>query len=432
MLAMRDGFALLGVVGPRAVAEIPNQETLKSDKKTFLEQLRLINLSVIATCLLLFVGASFQSNGTLESAYDEARSIDLNARRFVDWLNSNHADVDSQLSSLFHKAPFHVYFGDTPTDFPESLAIFHVDTVSDSEQRRLSFFTEIDLSQFKGTLANFEEIWDRTSRPLSVIAGWDIGKAKTVTTPSDSGSDQRRHAEFSVATGKYKEGNGMMLLTGKTATYMEWNVPEQRWYWVVSVSSNFEPHRFVDEIPALSIDIPLEMKNPEQSLQAVAADGLKVPWPPGTFQESFPDLSRMSKGLESLSLKQLEEHLGDLRASGSESVEIFGAKLPVDFLRTWGILILFGAQLYYYLHIRQFHKVFGSEKSEPSFPWIACYESKVSRFVYCASITILPAATVIFLPLTQRSDFKNWTQMVFACCVVFASLAASLATWRET
>jgi len=53
------------------------KSTSNADKKAFLEQLRLINLSVVATCLLLLIGASFQTNSSLQNAYDEARSIRL-------------------------------------------------------------------------------------------------------------------------------------------------------------------------------------------------------------------------------------------------------------------------------------------------------------------------------------------------------------------
>ena len=130
-------------------------------------------------------------------------------------------------------------------------------------------------------------------------------------------------------------------------------VAEQQWYLVVKY--------FSSDLPLFRITIPLETKEQNQNIQLMAAVNLNMPSFPGTFQESFPNLSRLSKGLGSLSLKQLQEHIGELLASGFESVEIFGAKLPVVFLRTWGILIFFSAQLYYYLRwtpkFRQLAKV---------------------------------------------------------------------------
>jgi hypothetical protein len=79
-----------------------DESTSRSDKKTaFLEQLRLINLSVVAPCLLLFVGASFQSSSVIEGAYQQARSIRYQAPKFVDWLGDN--GLENQLISFLRE-----------------------------------------------------------------------------------------------------------------------------------------------------------------------------------------------------------------------------------------------------------------------------------------------------------------------------------------
>ncbi len=141
------------------------EETLEGDNKAFLEQLHLINLSVIATCLLLFVGANFESNGAIESAYKDARSIRLNAQRFVNWLDSNHLDLDSQLSSLilpeltgFHKDELDLHFrGGAHV----RVVYFRLKplVLSESVQHPFPVIRQEELHEFKETLAGFKEIW---------------------------------------------------------------------------------------------------------------------------------------------------------------------------------------------------------------------------------------------------------------------------------
>jgi hypothetical protein len=423
---------------------------VETQKKDFLEQLRLINLSVIATCLLLFVGASFQSSGALDSAYSDARSIRLNASRFVSWLQGRPLDLKSQLNTVLKKEELFLYHGRKKLSFEVDFPLDEL-TVPGSDRSAFPLLNSRELAAFKGTLASFREVWDLTyalSNGL-VITNWEPSEARQEALPysvEPAGHMPVPEAQKPAtvitllpndAAIQYEIGNDSPPSVIKLG--VERDTATSRWMfvadfdaeWYRESTSNAPYHSYNKASSPFRVLIPLDTKPENQNVQGSAIESLRLPWIPGRFQESFPDLSRLSKGLDSLSLEQLEDHIGELRASGSDSVEIFGAKLPVDFLRTWGILILFGVQLYYYLHIRQYHDVFGSERTEPSFPWIACYESKVSRFVYLASVTVLPVATAVFLPLSQRSEFRDLKQFTFACCAVSASLLASVLTWKE-
>lgn len=398
-----------------------------SDKKTFLEQLRLINLAIIATCLLLFVGAGFQTNNALQTAYQDSHSIHRNAYKFVGWLKSGHADLDSQLLSVNRNEPLSDYLHKPDNEFlPFDLETFHrflPIAVLKSQKNRFPFITREEIDNFKGTLDEFEQIWNTTAYSL-FITGWKLQQAKVDRSPDDTDINSSSLVTALKAQ-EFLANKDFILGVGRLSS-VQWYIADSQWYLVLagSTTSHQVSQRF-----GFRLLIPLETT--DQNIQTLAIRYLNLPWAPGTFRESFSDLNAISTGLESLNLKQLEMHMATLRASGSGSVEIFNTKLPVDFLCTWGILILFGAQLYYYLHIQQFHSVFGSEKSEPSFPWIACYDSGISRFVYVVSIIILPVVTVIYLLLIQLSEFKNHTYIIFACSSATASLLSAALTWWE-
>jgi hypothetical protein len=367
------------------------QGVLDSDKKGFLEQLRLINLSVIATCLLLFVGVNFQSNSVLNDAYKDAGSIRRNAGQFVSGLKSIKVDLESQIQALMRKQPLQLYLGRTRLDIIAHDYIFYDITVAESDRSDLSILQSKDLRDFSSTLAHFRKLWDQTYAFSNgtKITNWDLKQAS---------QSLENFKPFSSKFVRFGIGSPFTLKPGEEqktpGAFINGNPPEiaglslekdksrQRWILVIHFSLSYRKLFTtigppLEYSPPFKISVPLEMVQVDEDVQAMAAQSLKekVSWPSGTFQESFPDLSRIAKGLDSLELNQLEEHIRELRASGSESVEIFGAKLPVDFLRTWGILLLSSIQLYYYLHIRQFHLIFGSERDEPSFPWIACIKA---------------------------------------------------------
>lgn len=185
-------------------------------------------------------------------------------------------------------------------------------------------------------------------------------------------------------------------------------------------------------LPDFKIYIPVDLAFGGSDLQVKVSQALKIEWPTGLFAQSFPDLSKLAASISSVTLEDLQKHISDLRASGSQTVDVFGANIPSDLLRTWGLFVLIAVQFYYYIHLKQFHKTFGSERLNPSFAWVACYSDRTARYAYISSVIFVPIATAAYLSLTHLDFSTNKTQAILGIVAALAALNVALLTWRET
>jgi hypothetical protein len=391
----------------------------------FLGQLRLIYLSLVATCFLLLVGNNLQSNLALENAFRDSENIRANASRLDDWVSENNPlDLWSEIESVNKKQPAYIsYHGMTFYVIPStSTNAVEVDA-SDIEKFPTGEIFEYSQPVSGYSLAWFIKIWNETHawRQRSIIIGWDLTKA-TVTA---QGEDILISASAIPADNIRDFPNRSEFALKRDGANKEWELIE---------TIHKHVRRTVDEpdpLPDSKIHIPVQLRHGREDLQANVIQALKLDWRPGSFDQSFPDLSKLSGSISSLALDDLQKHIADLRASGSETVDVFGAKIPSDFLRTWGLFVLIAAQFYYYVHIRQFHRIFGSERSVPSFPWIACYSDIAARYAYVVSLTLIPSATAADLVLGHLTVPAAYLQSALSVAATLCVLGLAILTWRE-
>ena len=116
----------------------------------------------------------------------------------------------------------------------------------------------------------------------------------------------------------------------------------------------------------------------------------------GSFESCFPDLAAASKGFELLKLADFKNHVTQELEKGDTVFEAFGLKVPLQFLTSGGIVVVLSVQLYFYLHMREFHAKIKKSDSGWDVPWIGVYGSTLARAAYLATM-VMPVAAVALL-----------------------------------
>lgn len=110
-----------------------------------------------------------------------------------------------------------------------------------------------------------------------------------------------------------------------------------------------------------------------------------------SFESAFPELDEFTKHLRTTNLLELEKHLEFLSRESRGTLELFGAKLPLQTINQWAPLVLMSLQLYFLMHFFSFkNQADISSRSEWTFPWIALYQEPWVRLVFVLTSCVLP------------------------------------------
>ncbi len=184
-----------------------------------------------------------------------------------------------------------------------------------------------------------------------------------------------------------------------------------------------------------------ELLIPVASDRAVQFDGQSVliahakkpqNWKHGDFDYAFRQLSNITKDYEALDLITIEKVLAGEEKRTGESFEILGIKFPAENTTRWGILVIIGVQIYFWIHLREL-----SPKLRPNDPgwdvaWIGVYSSKYAKVATFVSTCLLPVSAALALGIRglSVSSFarSSWVLLVLGA---LATLTLSLAAWNR-
>jgi hypothetical protein len=154
-------------------------------------------------------------------------------------------------------------------------------------------------------------------------------------------------------------------------------------------------------------------------------------WRRGTFAETFPDLSEITKNYEKLDFETLDKILEAEESRTGDSFEAIGIKFPAEGVTRWGLLLILGIQLYLFLHLEELTPKLKPSDEGWEVAWIGVYKSDISRALYFASTILLPA-TVAFalayrMPTLTRTAW--WLRLVALLLGAALSLLLGLLAW---
>jgi hypothetical protein len=380
-------------------------EALEKSRVDFLGHLRLVHLSLAAICLALLVAASIAPPSPIENAYRQAIQIRSVANEAINWVRENtRPTLAAQVERLYKKKSFFISDGRRMYSIvalpgPVRSDIFK--SVDDLDSY-LTYNDRWDPSEptdvpFPSTLEDFQALWNRLYHwgIAFVIDDWRPDQARVQLDTTFTGA-----GEVIVETVRNKLRDTLWLHDKDTRLDRS---KENGWELVYEFPpvTGDRQHQH----PVRVLRIPVTLVRSQDNYQKRLVGSLKVQWLPGEFAETFPDLSKFAKGIESLRFRQLESYLERLRSEVRPPVQLFGAAIPGESLRKWGPVVLIAIQLYFLLHLRRYNRLFQSSGSSTRFAWIGIYEDPISRLVFGLSITALPLVTIMIISATHQEEY---------------------------
>jgi hypothetical protein len=134
---------------------------------------------------------------------------------------------------------------------------------------------------------------------------------------------------------------------------------------------------------------------------------------PGSFKQTFKDLSIAAHDESDLPLEDIKEFLHDEAAKGPEVFEAFGMKFPAGQITFWGVVLLLSIQLYFLVYLRQLFGRLRQDDAGWDVPWIGMDSSQLSKTILYTSLVILPlfASTLLGWQATVRLSSGYWDKI---------------------
>jgi len=165
------------------------------------------------------------------------------------------------------------------------------------------------------------------------------------------------------------------------------------------------------------------------SIQSLLIERMNVKPLLGDFAFSFPDVNELAKDLGSLSIRDLSRVFLAEKNRTAEKIELLGAKLDVQTVSTWGILILLTVAGYLYVIFREFVKRVSGNDEAWGVPWIGSSSEMTSGMAFYFTIAIF-LLTVGFL--TWRGAYLLGTvagALLYGLAMLFALTTAAGIIW---
>lgn len=157
---------------------------------------------------------------------------------------------------------------------------------------------------------------------------------------------------------------------------------------------------------------------------------------PGSFSQSFSDLTRATEDLQFAKLDDVKSYLFS-QMGKDEILELLGLKIPLPQLTIWGISVLLGTQTLFMIYLRQLAGKLGTSDPAWDVLWMGLDQSRFAEVVFFVTSVILPCLAVATLSLYSISqiiilDFNdsynpaywqwNWSGLLFFKGLILAAL----------
>jgi hypothetical protein len=145
--------------------------------------------------------------------------------------------------------------------------------------------------------------------------------------------------------------------------------------------------------------------------------------PFGKYSASFPELSVASEELQDIPIDPVQKHLRRLAEKTASSFEIFGTKIPAEAVSLWGLLIIIGIGIYFYLNVSELRSRLQPNDKAWSKAWLGVHDYSGSKLAMLIPVGIFPPFTIIICTVIPR--FANNTVLTIAALRDFSLLFGS-------
>jgi len=155
-------------------------------------------------------------------------------------------------------------------------------------------------------------------------------------------------------------------------------------------------------------------------------------WKHGQFDYSFRQLSAITKEYPTINIETCEQVLASEEKRGGESFEALGIRFPAENTTRWGILVIIGIQIYFWIHLRELKPKLRRNDPGWDVAWIGVYTSNYAKVAMFVLTCLLPLAAALALGIRglQVSSFAktNWALLVFGSA---ATLTLGILAWMR-
>ncbi len=436
----------------------------------YVEHLRTVHFSLVVLCVALIVLSLSRRPNEIQLAHAQIvqvqelvngshRDWDWN----WDWLETQLKDQTAELERHFGHPPDFEY--DTVTFESRGiirrvpLSILRGDYIvrnPEKSPKGLIFlssaipFSDEQLKKPK-TLREFRELWEGlSSENLFMILPEKISRTAFLIHPREFGgkaysrvivSFSKTGRSMGKSSGPCQDGpDPHRFFLGEYSQHAMEDIKkdnpqfEYRYYYGCTLSTEGSG---TEEMPSEALTLPIESfsKVPFDGQTALIAHSRSEwAWHHGSFDYSFPQLSAATKEYEDLDITKIEQVLAEEDKRTGDSFEAIGVKFPADSVHLWGILIIVGIQLYFWIHLRERSSKLSEGDTGWDVAWIGVYPSKVARVAMFSSTLVLPVLAALSLGIrgSHTAFFERfhspWTYWsLFTLSILFVCALGILA-----
>jgi hypothetical protein len=406
--------------------------------KDFVEHLRTVHFTLVIVCVALIALITSDRRSVVSDARQELHGI----RSVIEKWNSNWLEDDAQHAFANTMLPVtqlvsdpgknqidveapdgrHFVF-DIEYDGPNWM----VNTVDDSLTSPVNARWPMSLHDPPLNLKYFHEFWDNLARGIAY-------KIPLILDDTPLAFDTSRPLKAQFVSGKKPDSPTPvhLKLTMRTVrTDITGDFSRGLYASDSGLASPFTiPHSLYS---FLTIAVPIKRSqsfyfDPYQKFVPPGAQWRREP-----FSDAFPNLSVMTKNYEELGFDTLDKILEAEESRTGDSFEAVGIKFPAGGVTGWGIIMVVGIQLYFFVHLHELKERLGSEDEGWGVAWIGVYKSRLAIAVYFVSCALLPATAAFILtyhlPFLTHDDKVSRT--VVSVLVAGISMALGLRSWMR-
>jgi hypothetical protein len=135
----------------------------------------------------------------------------------------------------------------------------------------------------------------------------------------------------------------------------------------------------------------------------------QVPFRNSTFDERFPDAARFmrDRDWESVSFDDFIKDLRSARDKFDNPATVFGFLVPAEQVTPWGLALLVGVQLYFWIHLYEITTKMQSDSPGWGVAWVGVYDREPAKSLCKLSACIAPTITAITLVVLEIWRYSN-------------------------
>lgn len=143
-----------------------------------------------------------------------------------------------------------------------------------------------------------------------------------------------------------------------------------------------------------TISMATQIETREIDAQTAFIGHFGLTWRTGSFALNSPELSAVAAGNDDLYFERVTAFIESKARQSEGEFAIFGFRVPVAKVASWGVPIMLVVQIYFLLHLRSLRQCLSTSTDPKLAPWIGVYSDQFARTIAAASASLLPPATL--------------------------------------